>query len=403
MGDRTRLKGRIILRFISIMLLVSISEYAVMAFINIIIMPLMCDFFFPGTDIEDVRTGGIIIILLLSLAALIVTLISYLIPDQMQLFTSKLTDGINSLMQSILYRGHDTVRLSSPHGIKRIMLLIAVLGLFILAILPFIAGALVFTGMVMREFNAVEETDRHKEQEDIRMRNLMLTDIAHDLRTPMTTVSGYAKALSDGLVPDDKKEEYLEAIRNKSARMDELIGLLFDYTKLENEGFTLNRSKTDICELVRECAAGAYTDIENAGMNMDADIPEECIEINADRLQMSRVISNLIVNAVRHNKAGTTIGIIVRKDGTRNRIIVADTGDMIDEETAKHLFTPFYTGDTSRSNTHRKGVQGGTGLGLSIAYKVTALHGYTIKLRQRPDTSRYNISPEYNKAFIITT
>lgn len=55
--------------------------------------------------------------------------------------------------------------------------------------------------------------------------------------------------------------------------------------QLENEGFTLNRSKTDICELVRECAAGAYTDIENAGMNMDADIPEECIEINADRLQ----------------------------------------------------------------------------------------------------------------------
>ncbi len=396
MGDRSRLKGRIILRFIKIMILVSIAEYFVMTFINALIMPFIRSVFFAGMDIADLKVGGVIVIFLGILIALIIRLIEYVLPSQIHFLADAAYARIYSTIQEVLYRGKSQVGLSGMGLKEKIMLSVFAAGFFLIVILPFIIGALYFTRVIMKEFGAVEEAERNKEHERIRMRNLMLTDIAHDLRTPMTTVSGYAKALSDGIVPEDKKEEYLEAIRNKTARMDELIGLLFDYTKLENEDYKLDLRKADICELVRECAAGAYTDIEDAGMEVDINIPEEYYEIRADKAQLSRVITNLIINAVRHNDAGTKIGVFVKRDGTRIRVMVADTGKMIDKEISEHLFEPFYTGDASRSS------KGGTGLGLSIASKVANLHGYKLKLRQRPDIARYNLPPEYTKAFIIT-
>lgn len=396
MGDRSRLKGRIILRFVKIMLLVSIAEYIVMTLINAFIMPFVRIVFFAGMDIEDLKVGGVIVIFTGILLALIIRLIEYVLPSQIQFLTEAIYARIYATIQGVLYRGNSQVGISGLSIKEKIVLGVIAAGFFLIVILPFILGALYFTRVIMKEFGAVEEAEKEKEIEVMRKRNLMLTDIAHDLRTPMTTVSGYAKALSDGLVPEDKKEEYLEAIRNKTARMDELIGLLFDYTKLENEGFKLDLKKTDICELVRECAAGAYTDIEDAGMEADIDIPEEYTEIKADKVQLSRVITNLIINAVRHNEAGTKIGIYLRRDGGKIRIIIADTGKAIDKEVSEHLFDPFYTGDASRSS------KGGTGLGLSIAYKVTDLHGFDLKLRQRPDVARYNLMPEFTKAFIIT-
>lgn len=396
MGDRSRLKGRIILRFVKIMLLVSIAEYLVMTIINAFVMPFVRAVFFVGMDIEDLKVGGVIVIFLGILVALIVRLAEYVLPKQIHFVADAIYAHIYAAIQSVLYGGNVRGGLSGMSLKEKIILGMIAAGFFLIVVMPFIVGALYFTRVVMKEFGAVEEAEQEKEREVVRMRNLMLTDIAHDLRTPMTTVSGYAKALSDGLVPEDKKEEYLEAIRTKTARMDELIGLLFDYTKLENEGFRLDLKNVDICELVRECAAGLYTDMESAGMEAYADIPEERIMVKADALQLSRVISNLITNAIRHNNAGTKIGIFVKRDGAKLRVMVADTGKVIDEETSLHIFDPFYTGDASRSS------KGGTGLGLSIAAKVTELHGYTLRLKQRPDTVRYGLTREYRKAFIIT-
>ena len=141
------------------------------------------------------------------------------------------------------------------------------------------------------------EAARENERAEVqKQRYLMISDIAHDLRTPMTTVSGYAKALSDNMVPDERKGEYLKAIGEKTERMNELINFLFDYVKTDSEGFTLDLKKTDICELVRECGAFYYQDIEDAGSKLTVSIPEEEYLIKADKLQLSRVINNLLTN-----------------------------------------------------------------------------------------------------------
>ena len=216
----------------------------------------------------------------------------------------------------------------------------------------------------------------------------MFSDFAHDLRTPIMTISGYAGALSDGVVKDEtQKKQYLTAIRAKADRMSELITLLFDYTKLGSVNFHLKKEPVDRNELLRETAASAFSDMEDAGMELLAEIPEEPYVVSADRAQVSRVIGNLLTNAIRHNPAGTKIAVGVRRLAGMEMIAVADTGVTIEKD-PKQLFEPFVKGDDSRSETK------GSGLGLSIAKKIVDMHGWEIELRQP--------FGKYTKAFVIS-
>ena len=211
----------------------------------------------------------------------------------------------------------------------------------------------------------------------------------------MTTVAGYAKALSDGMVTEPgRRQEYLQAIQNKSMRMNELINLLFEYVKLDSDGFTLERKPVDLCELLRENAAFVYSDVESAGMELEAEIPEECIRISADTMQFSRVVTNLLTNAIRHNPAGTKIGLLVQKDMDLIDVMIADTGTLIPQELCEKLFEPFAKADSSRAG-------GGSGLGLSIAQKVVQMHGWELKLVQQPQIQHYPGAERYAKAFVI--
>lgn len=259
----------------------------------------------------------------------------------------------------------------------------------VLFAIPIVMTAVWFSKIVAEE---VEKNDRQEEElrkQYERARNLMLSDIAHDLRTPITTISGYAKALNDGLVlSDEKRTEYLEAIQNKAERMSDLITLLFDYVRLESEKFSLRMEKTDITELLRENAALLYADVEEKNMEFEIEIPEESTILNADRLQFSRVVINLINNALKHNDSGTTITLEMQQEKDFVKVIVKDNGTMIAPHIAEHIFEPFVVADTSRDSN------GGSGLGLSIAKKIVEMHGWTIELIQ--DFERQE------KSFVIT-
>ncbi len=245
--------------------------------------------------------------------------------------------------------------------------------------IPIVMTAVWFSRIIAEEVekNARQEGELRKKYE--KARNLMLSDIAHDLRTPITTIGGYAKALNDGLVTsDEKRKEYLEAIENKSERMSDLITLLFDYVRLDSENYQLRLEKTDVAELLRENAAFLYADVEEKGMELEIDIPEEPVFLQVDRLQISRVITNLMNNALKHNAQGTTICLQLRelKVAGTLEIVVSDNGTMIDPFVAENIFEPFVLADASRES------KGGTGLGLSIAKKIVEMHGWTIELNQ---------------------
>ena len=248
----------------------------------------------------------------------------------------------------------------------------------VLFVIPIMMTAVWFSRIVAEEVEKNERQEQELREKYERARNLMLSDIAHDLRTPITTIGGYAKALNDGLVTsDEKRTEYLEAIQNKSERMSDLITLLFDYVRLESENFSLRMEKIDITELLRENAALLYADVEEKNMEFEIDIPEERIELSIDKLQVSRVVTNLINNALKHNKEGTVIRLqMKRQENGEYLIIIGDNGTMIPSHLTDHIFEPFVVADASRES------KGGSGLGLSIAKKIVEMHGWTIELLQ---------------------
>jgi len=243
--------------------------------------------------------------------------------------------------------------------------------------IPIVLTAVWFSRIVAEEVEKNERQEEELREKYERARNLMLSDIAHDLRTPITTIGGYAKALNDGLVTsDEKRTEYLEAIQNKAERMSDLITLLFDYVRLDSENFSLRMEKTDVSELLRENAAFLYADVEEKKMEFEIDIPEEAYVLSLDRLQFSRVVTNLINNALKHNEAGTTISLSMQQKKDEIQIIVKDNGALIAPLIAEHIFEPFVVADASRES------KGGSGLGLSIVKKIVEMHGWTIELLQ---------------------
>ena len=168
-------------------------------------------------------------------------------------------------------------------------------------VLPYVIGAVYFGIVVSRKMNEIEELELEKQRQYERQRNLLLSDVAHDLKTPMTTVAGYARALADDAVPPERREEYLEHIYGKTMQMSELLNLLFTYVKLDSDGFQLNREEADLCELVRKAAAEQYDDLEAHDMELFLDLPEEPVTLSVDVLQVGRVLANLIGNVIRHN------------------------------------------------------------------------------------------------------
>lgn len=264
---------------------------------------------------------------------------------------------------------------------------IFVVGIVIMVI-PIVVASLLFSKALMDEVHRMDQEKEEMRKGYEKKRNLMLSDIAHDLRTPITTIAGYSKALNDDMVvSEEKKKEYLQAIENKSARMSDLINLLFDYVRLDSEHYGLRKEEIDLPELLRTIAASIYSDIEEKGMEFEISIPEEVHMVTLDRVQFSRVIVNLINNAIKHNEAGTTIFLEMKKEKGCVQIRVSDNGSLISAFLADHIFEPFAMGDASRNS------QSGSGLGLSIAKKIVEMHGWTLELKQYYE--------EYRKSFVI--
>lgn len=255
------------------------------------------------------------------------------------------------------------------------VLRLAVIAVFfvmlLISILPWVIGAFSYYCAVTKKVNELIEEEKAQQLAFDRRRNLLLSDIAHDIKTPLTTLCGYSKALSDGVVEGEKRQEYLDAIYTKSMRMNELITLLFEYVKMDSSGFELHREPGDLGELLRECTAAVYTDFEEKNISLVIDIAEEPMPYQIDKVQMSRAVTNLLHNAIRYGKEGgrtlVRLGDYV--------ITVADDGMEIDREFAEHIFEPFSRADQARSTA------GGSGLGLSIAYKIVQMHGGELRVR----------------------
>ena len=396
-AQEKRLQVILIRRFIVTLIVVGTVEYILTRISDSLVMPFIADRFFKGRQMSDhFSTFAVGRYIAGSLLGGFISLFTQILPEPVRLpVRAYISSKISGYESSFFLSGQGPVISDLPFA-SRILLTVLVLALITLLAIPYIVGAARFTIVTMREFRKIAAIRMQMARERERRRNLMIADIAHDLRTPITTISGYAQAITDGLVSGDELTTYLKAIRDKSVGMNDLIQVLFDYTRLDSEGFKLNLEKTDICEIVRECAAALYTDAEKAGMEMEVNIPEKETRVPIDTAQFKRVINNLIVNAIRHNDKGCGIGVFVCEDEGRLMAAVADKGDPIADDIAGHLFDPFFMGDESRNS------RGGSGLGLSVAKKITEMHGFSLDLIQGKSLKRHGDLAGYTKAFVIT-
>jgi signal transduction histidine kinase len=391
------LQGFLIQKFIWILVLVGIAEVVITSVINRVVLPVVRLHFFPELSGQiSLGVSDMILIVLGVLLLLVVSGLQALLPNMVREILQWIIERLRGGLFGLLPESQRSDAFLQMSKTDEVLLFLILLFLACFVVLPYILAAFSFARITMREFRQIQKEREAAQKEFECKRNLMLSDIAHDLRTPMTTVSGYAKALSDGMITDHaQQQDYLAAIQNKSARMNELLNLLFEYVKLDSEGFALDRVSLDLCELLRENAALIYTDVESAGMELEVEIPDTSITVSADRIQLSRVVTNLLVNAVRHNGRGTRIGLFLVQEIGTLYVMVADSGALIPEEQVEHLFDPFSRGDASRKSG------GGSGLGLSIAQKVVQMHGWDLQLVQQPRIQHYSGIERYAKAFVI--
>lgn len=402
MGSEKELRSFILSRFFLVLAVVTVVELIVVYLTNSYMIPaiikhLEYDVLFNIGSVER-----FVILILVIIAAFLVNKILPLFkasPAGIIMFLSKFL-AEHGYSNSDVTAVSNTINDIKENPTSVIILLLWLLLAAVILVMPYITGGVIYSISVARRIRRLE---REKEQERIkeeRRRYLMISNIVHDLKTPMTTVYGYAKALNDGVVPEDKNAEYHEAIMAKTNRMNEVVAMLLDYVKLDSEGFKIKKETLDVCELVRACCAFSYTDVESAGDEIDIDIPERQILIEADNIQLSRVITNLITNAIRHNPKGVKIKVSVTSESEKTaedvRVFVADSGDEISDELREHIFEPFFTGDASRAS------DSGTGLGLPLSSKICDMHGFKLKLVQNPEILRYRLGDEYKKVFVVS-
>lgn len=226
----------------------------------------------------------------------------------------------------------------------------------------------------MAEEIQTSEIERNKLENS---RQQLLVDISHDLKTPLTSIRGYAKALNDGMVDDEEKvKKYLNIIYNKSERATLLIENLHEFTKLDNSQYKINKEEQDFSEFVREIVSEFYNEFEEKHFELEIDLPEHEIMYKFDKLEMERAISNIISNVLKYNPSGTKARIELSNDNHGIQLIIEDDGIGIDENLKENIFDPFTRGDKARRT------KGGTGLGLSITNKIIQKHGGSLILEQ---------------------
>ena len=220
-------------------------------------------------------------------------------------------------------------------------------------------------------------------------RVLLFANMAHDLKTPITSIIGFSKALSDGIIDsEEKKKEYISTINLKAVKMNDLIDRLFEYVKLESSENQLRKEDFDIAEILRNCIADVYAEYEDKNIQLELDIPDTPIIKNVDKIELARVYTNILNNAIKHNPSGICVYVKMEFDG---KTLIADSGKHISEELAEKLFIPFVSGDSSRRSSN------GSGLGLSLAKKIIEKHGGDLSFTQ----DEYAVPAGYVKAFIV--
>ena len=231
-------------------------------------------------------------------------------------------------------------------------------------------------GELSRNFEEMRIRLRQNEEQKLladKNNKELISNISHDLKTPITAIKGYVEGIMDGVASSPEKiDKYIRTIYNKANDMDKLIDELTFYSKIDTNGIPYNYKVISVVDFFTDCAKEVGLDMESMNIdfyfnnNVDMDT-----FIVADVEQMKRVVNNIISNSVKYmDKNDPKIGISLLDKGDFVRIDINDNGIGISSKDLPYIFDRFYRTDSSRNSS-----KGGSGIGLSIVRKIVEDHG----------------------------
>ena len=209
----------------------------------------------------------------------------------------------------------------------------------------------------------------------------LISNIAHDLKTPITAVKGYSEGILDGVADTpEKQERYIRTIYNKANEMDRLLNELTLYSKIDTNRIPYNFKKINVSDYFNDCIEEIGLDLETRGIGLTYfNYADENIVIIADPEQLMRVVNNIVTNAIKYmDKQKGQINVRIKDVGDFIQVEIEDNGKGISARDLPYIFDRFYRGDASRKDKKH------FGLGLSIAKELTEMHGGTLAVHDNP-------------------
>lgn len=211
-------------------------------------------------------------------------------------------------------------------------------------------------------------------------KNDLIVYLAHDLRTPLTSVIGYLTLLQESPeLPVKYRSQYAGIALDKAYRLEGLLGEFFEITRFNLSQLSLTKTKVDLSLMVAQFASEFSPILQEKNLTWDLNI-EKGISVPLDPEKFERVLDNLIKNAINYAPENSPLSLTLHQEKNEALLILENQGVTLDEEKLQRIFEPFFRGDVARKST-----TGGTGLGLSIAKQIVELHGGTLQAKSQPN------------------
>lgn len=234
--------------------------------------------------------------------------------------------------------------------------------------------------------SAVKSMDDERKIE--KSKDELITNVSHDLRTPLTSIIGYLGLIEDKQYQSEEDIlKYTHTAYEKAKQMKNLVEDLFEYTKVQQHGAPVNIMQIDLNQLLEQLTASFELEGQHRGIEISSKVVPNPLMIEADPEKLGRVFNNLVANAFKYGNGANYIRVDARQRADQVEVTVANDGTPIPAQSLDHLFERFYRAEASRSRA-----TGGTGLGLAIVKSIVDLHHGTVTVT----------SDENETAFVVT-
>ena len=215
----------------------------------------------------------------------------------------------------------------------------------------------------------------------------LITNVSHDLRTPLTSIIGYLRLIEDKQYHSEEDiVKYSHIAYEKAKQMKTLVDDLFEYTKVQQHGAPVNMMTVDLSQLLEQVSASFELEGQKRGIEVSSATQPTPLLVDADPEKLGRVFSNLVANALKYGNGASYIKIDARQVGASVVIEVANDGTQIPAASLGHLFERFYRVESSRSKD-----TGGTGLGLAIVKSIVDLHHGEVEVTSTPQVTTFTV------------